>query len=107
MLFCISFTQSERFLHTGLFISRLRRVVAEPDHTHTTWPSSQERHADVPTVHISPFCVIHRNIPTVILVSTSALTCVERVDHSEQYHVVVVAVTVHGFHVLAAPVLVT
>ena len=33
--------------------------------------------------------------------------CVERVDHSEQHHVVVVAVTVHVFHVLPASVLVT
>ena len=68
MLFCNSFTHSARSLHTDLFITRLRRVVAEPDHTHTTWCFfTRERHVEVPTVHISPFCVIHMNIPTVNL----------------------------------------
>ena len=35
--------------------------------------SSQERRVEVPTVYISLFCVVHRDIPTVILVFTHQL----------------------------------
>ena len=35
-VFCISYTQCARFLHTDLLITRLQRVAAEQDHLHTT-----------------------------------------------------------------------
>ena len=76
MLFFNSFTVSARFLHTDLFITRLRRVVAEPDHTHPTWCFfTRETCRRSDCAHFSILRQKHRNIPTVILVSTSADMC--------------------------------
>ena len=48
MLFCPSFTQSERFLHTGQLITRLRRVEArccshDGLHSHVVGKRDRER----------------------------------------------------------------
>ena len=43
MLFCPSFTQSERFLHTGQLITRLQVVVNDKIHAHVVRKRDRER----------------------------------------------------------------
>ena len=69
-LFFISFTQSARFLHTDVFITRLRRVVAVKDPTHIPYCISTNetcRRSDC-----AHYFVLHHHINgrTVTLVST-------------------------------------
>ena len=76
-------TQSACFLQTDLFISRLRRVEAEPDHTHTTWRFfTRETGRSSDCVHFSFLCYTQKHTKCHLDLHTS-LTCVQRVDHSK------------------------
>ena len=65
-----------RFLQVDLMIPRLSRVKSSSTccRCSRSCPNStilRKKRGAVPIVYISPFCVIHRNIPSVLLVSSS------------------------------------